>query len=1259
MKLFSSSVKPTYTNSPHNILQVEAFNEIFFDVFEVEINKKKYPAEKISEYQGNPVVSIPVVLEGIESLYPFILHKGKFGVFFNKNNKGLSSDILKEEDDKADTWLESILNPVVVDESKIELAEISKRHILSQISEAKLKATQEVNNAWKQKSIQLKSQIKEDQKVFELGLNKARSSMVEEFLKISEDIKSELLDCNDSRFEEIVHTIDNKIEVLSNSLKESLDKDFNSSSKLFDSSIKQLVKDLYLSTIVPQVDTELKSIAQDIVEKVDSIDKTLNSKLEDKADIILLEDITSELDSLRDSNIELNNTISKGINKALSRVGNVNTKVDELTIAISEELDSKILQVESNINKFYTEKLNLLEEKTFDITEETRKYIIELVQESRNNLIQEIRQLKNEKPIEYVIESTGKREIITEEKLLKEYDKKINTRIDNEVTKLRRYISVYSGGGSVAMQFAAGGTMGGNLNIVGNLLVVGTISASSYLGLPSLSGGGTGTSILSSDNNFYGINTFNNTTNFEYPVNFDNNTYYNGNTYYTYAAQFDDIAIFNNETYFNNNSVILNNAPVISNSSAVFGSVSALSYLGLPAQVDIDNFLPLSGGTLTGTVNIPALSASSAFFNSVSSNQYSGISKGMVGLSQVDNTSDINKPVSTSTQNALNLKLDSVIFNNLSANWQNSYTTVQSNSSNWNSAYSTLSSKANITTLSSYLPLSGGTINGDLTIEGVVYADNLANLQDMSQQSSNNVNITGGTIQGVTGLGYADINGLGGMAIQTPYNVSITGGTAILDSISAASYQGLPTYNLSKYLAVSGGNLTGVLSSNSNATFVNISATNYTGVTPTMVGLGNVNNISDINKPVSNAQQLALNLKLDTAVFNSLSTNWQNTYNTVNINNANWTSASSTVNALSANWQNSYTTVNANSANWQTVSNKLALSGGNITGQLSSNSNAIFVGLSTSGKMTSSGQGVLSALGANDIITRDAMNLYRVSGPYVNRHDIFVPNMTGANGGGGSYGARAPGFEIWTSSSIGSYSSIGTGAWYTLGALNSPFKTCDWTRTIFMDTILNPVATGDATGTRLFCGLGRPLNASQYATLQYGGIGFLINPINTTTYNIRLMTGTGQFANHAITGATNTSPISCTCSNHGYVTGNYVDIIGVGGNTATNNIWIITKLDNNTFSLNSSTGNGAYTSGGYVNQTSPVLSTGTLGNMIRVMIKASGGTAYLYLNDLLTGSLSGCPTIAETASVITLGMDNLSSTGSIDTVINSITIQSI
>ena len=50
MRLFSEKVTPTFTSSDLNILTVEDFQEIFFDVFEFEINGNKFIAEKISDH---------------------------------------------------------------------------------------------------------------------------------------------------------------------------------------------------------------------------------------------------------------------------------------------------------------------------------------------------------------------------------------------------------------------------------------------------------------------------------------------------------------------------------------------------------------------------------------------------------------------------------------------------------------------------------------------------------------------------------------------------------------------------------------------------------------------------------------------------------------------------------------------------------------------------------------------------------------------------------------------------------------------------------------------------------------------------------------------------------------------------------------------------------------------------------------------------------------------------------------------------------
>lgn len=65
-----------------------------------------------------------------------------------------------------------------------------------------------------------------------------------------------------------------------------------------------------------------------------------------------------------------------------------------------------------------------------------------------------------------------------------------------------------------------------------------------------------------------------------------------------------------------------------------------------------------------------------------------------------------------------------------------------------------------------------------------------------------------------------------------------------------------------------------------------------------------------------------------------------------------------------------------------------------------------------------------------------------------------------------------------------------------------------------------------------------------------------------------------------VTGATNASPIVITAPAHGLVTGDVVAIVNVGGNGAARGTFTITRVDANHFSLDGSTGSGAYDGGG-------------------------------------------------------------------------------
>jgi len=70
-------------------------------------------------------------------------------------------------------------------------------------------------------------------------------------------------------------------------------------------------------------------------------------------------------------------------------------------------------------------------------------------------------------------------------------------------------------------------------------------------------------------------------------------------------------------------------------------------------QTALDLKSNIAGPTFTGTVTVPTLSVTTTA---------TGITATMVGLGNVDNTSDANKPVSTATQTALDLKVDESLF---------------------------------------------------------------------------------------------------------------------------------------------------------------------------------------------------------------------------------------------------------------------------------------------------------------------------------------------------------------------------------------------------------------------------------------------------------------------------------------------------------------------------------------------------------------------------------------------------------------------
>ncbi len=97
-----------------------------------------------------------------------------------------------------------------------------------------------------------------------------------------------------------------------------------------------------------------------------------------------------------------------------------------------------------------------------------------------------------------------------------------------------------------------------------------------------------------------------------------------------------------------------------------------------------------------------------------------------------------------------------------------------------------------------------------------------------------------------------------------------------------------------------------------------------------------------------------------------------------------------------------------------------------------------------------------------------------------------------------------------------------------------------------------------------------------------------------STYPVHTDSATGT----EITAATNASPIVLTSTSHGRTAGDVVTVAGVAGNTAANGTWQVSVTDANTLSLNNSSGNGSYTSGGLLSVANVMVFQATAGNSV-------------------------------------------------------------
>ena len=305
-------------------------------------------------------------------------------------------------------------------------------------------------------------------------------------------------------------------------------------------------------------------------------------------------------------------------------------------------------------------------------------------------------------------------------------------------------------------------------------------------------------------------------------------------------------------------------------------------------------------------LNLKAPLASPTFSGTVS-----GITKAMVGLANVDNTSDLAKPISSATQTALDLKADASDVNtNLGLKAPISSPTFTGNVSGITATMVGLANVDNTrdaakpisTAMQTALDLKGSVkrvngvapdINGDIAISlGRNYTGlyNNGNITisgtpvggDIFIVSSDPVGANNGRTFifvspnwneitnniGTTDARYVQLAGStmqGNLLFPTNKKITLTDLPSLATDAANKAYVDasitLDATTLANGKIRLAGDLSGTAASPSIATGAVTDAKIATGISPSKVGLGNVNNTSDLLKPISTATQTALDSK--------------------------------------------------------------------------------------------------------------------------------------------------------------------------------------------------------------------------------------------------------------------------------------------------------------------------------------------------------------------------------------------------------------
>jgi len=533
----ASNVETEYIPvTKYNTLWVEGFDEVYFDVYEFDLNGNKVLAEKIDTLGEHPVVRVPftevhgnkikadfvlkigtqsnpeiiseeaiedepVMIEGRNTLFVDSYEETFFGVYEFEIN---GNRVIAEEVDVVGNYpvvkipvvrstgdqveVEFILRQgnedSILENSKAVLTEESMSVIKEEDLKAKLheenktlieqSGATDINISYRIDKEEIIEEIKTDSKA---ALEKLR----EETKTIVDDVER----IRDSIFIEFASNSDTYRAKESKKLKQFVDKkveELRETNKVLAEKVERETRNSLESTYSSFI-KKLRESQQELKERKKEHQKIASTiNVLEKTQIELRDEVNVNKREI----LEATEKSEKSVNKALSRLGTVkkeltNSKAEFDTI--KDALAHSIMLAEERVKEYYHDKIEEIENTIFDNIR--RDEILNVVKESKAKILTELSDTSDIKEQLRII-ATEEYDPISGEEFQRKLKKGIDDKFASEMVNIRRMVELYSGGGTNAVQFADGGTMNGDLNVNGNILSGGE-------NLTEIFGNGTGT----------------------------------------------------------------------------------------------------------------------------------------------------------------------------------------------------------------------------------------------------------------------------------------------------------------------------------------------------------------------------------------------------------------------------------------------------------------------------------------------------------------------------------------------------------------------------------------------------------------------------------------------------------------------------------------------------------------------------------------------------------------------------------------------